>query len=273
MSDILEPPDRYAEAFVATYSHPSYANPWQAIVDYRRVQEYQIEHPNAGRTAVGNALELPPSRVRGWLNDGMPDVARGYKTARDRGWVPFRAETTTGRGLNILCAWIYAGGSIDQERYVPLFTANSDTELLLTRAADAAGIKLVESRSDESGRADEYRPAKHAPVLGRFLTALGAPAGSKNADTTVVLPRYLSEASETVRREFVSVYLNHRAAEHAEKATLTVRTVRSKRYLRTLRSLFEDVLGAECSLGGHTITIPAEGARTYQGWNAPLEDL
>jgi hypothetical protein len=54
-----EPPDEVAAAFAGTYDTPRYADPWEAVVDHRRVQKYHATHPDASRTAVGNALELP----------------------------------------------------------------------------------------------------------------------------------------------------------------------------------------------------------------------
>jgi len=53
----------------------------EKVEDYQRVQKYAAEHQDAGRTAVGNALELPPGRVRGWLDGAKPDPVRGIETA------------------------------------------------------------------------------------------------------------------------------------------------------------------------------------------------
>jgi len=87
-----EPPDPVTKAFVRTYNDPSYPDPWQALVDYRRVQAYRHSRPNEGRTTVGVALDLPPGRVRGWLNDAKPDVMRGNEIARESRLASFRSR-------------------------------------------------------------------------------------------------------------------------------------------------------------------------------------
>jgi hypothetical protein len=74
-----------AQSIARTYSDRVYPDPWEKVEDYQRVQAYAAEHPNAGRTAVGTALELPAGRVRSWLNGGQPDPVRGIETASAHG--------------------------------------------------------------------------------------------------------------------------------------------------------------------------------------------
>jgi hypothetical protein len=45
------------------YSDRVYPDPWETVLDYRRVREYAAENPNAGRVGVGRALDLPDERV------------------------------------------------------------------------------------------------------------------------------------------------------------------------------------------------------------------
>jgi len=101
-----------AQALARTYSDREYPDPWEKVLDYRRVQAYAAEHPKHGRTRVGNALDLPPSRVRGWLNDGMPDPVRGIQTAIDHGWLdPSRAARPPPRSSSCLRTSSPAGAS------------------------------------------------------------------------------------------------------------------------------------------------------------------
>ena len=143
---------------------------------------------------------------------------------------------------------------------------------LVRAAADAAGITLATSREGDPERADEFRVAENGSVLGRTLVAIGAPLGEKNAESTVVLPGYLSDAPDVIRREFVWTYLSLRGAEHAGKDTLTVREERSDRYLRSLANLFRDVLDGEATVSGKNLIVSAEAARTFRSWPTPLQD-
>jgi hypothetical protein len=75
------------EALARTYSHPSYADPYEVVEDYRRVAEYRLSHPDAGSTAVARALELPRSRVRPWLDGSAPDPVHAVQDAQRNGWL------------------------------------------------------------------------------------------------------------------------------------------------------------------------------------------
>jgi hypothetical protein len=266
------PPDRHARAFVDTYDSRSYADPWEAIVDYRRVRAYHGRHPEHGRHRVGRALDLPANRVRGWLEGGKPDVLHGYETATEQGWLPFDPDTLTGRGLTALLAWTYAGGSVGRE-YNPRFAVGNIEEWdTLERVADVAGVDLAVSRAGERGRANEYRPAEHACVLGRVLAALGAPVGGKNPDTSVVLPPYLSEASTPTRRTFVATYLLLRAHPQ-DTGVMTLREERSERYLRSLARLFESVLGSPVTVSDLNLILSTDAAERYRSWPGVLADI
>lgn len=84
--------------------------------------EFKATHPDAGRTYVGRALDLPPERVRGWINDGISDPVRGLNTAINNHWIT--PDHNRFRALNTLVAWIYSGGSIAPRTYVPLFVGD-----------------------------------------------------------------------------------------------------------------------------------------------------
>jgi len=111
--------DPTAKALARTYSDRVYPDPWEKVLDYRRVREYAAEHPNAGRVRVGRALDLPPGRVRGWLKDTVPDPVRGINVAIDRGWLDPESDSEMAAALVELLAHVLAGGSITARNYSP----------------------------------------------------------------------------------------------------------------------------------------------------------
>jgi len=136
------------------------------------VQAYAAEHPNSGRTAVGNALELPPSRVRGWLNGGQPDPVRGIQTASANGWI--EPDCDMAGALVELLAHVLAGGSIN-ETFVPAISTGRRVDHATIEAAFAAvGVETYQRHADSDGRATELYPTTDASVLGRCLVAMGA---------------------------------------------------------------------------------------------------
>lgn len=70
------------------YNTPGYADPWECIRDYQRVQRYCADHPQQKSQAVSSALNLPRERIRTWVDsDGKPDAYRGLQTALDNDWI------------------------------------------------------------------------------------------------------------------------------------------------------------------------------------------
>lgn len=47
---VMEPT---ATSLSRTYSNRVYPDPWEKVLDYRRVREYAAENPNTGRVRVG----------------------------------------------------------------------------------------------------------------------------------------------------------------------------------------------------------------------------
>lgn len=266
-------PTPRARALAQTYEHPSYPDPWDARVDYRRVLDYQAAHPSAGRTRIGNALDLPPSRVRGWLNDKKPDVVHGIQTAERQGWLTTDPDSRVFRGLNVLVAWIFSGGSIrSPPYYVPQFTVHDPAdEQLLNRAATAANTQLYDTREDTAGRGRERRPAEHASVLGRLLHALGAPVGPKTPDSEIGLPPYLTDASTVVRREFTAVYVHNRGQAHDGKATVTIREDRPAHYVRDLAAFMQAVADQPVRGNAGNVIVSAAAAREIESWPPILD--
>lgn len=251
-----------AQALARTYSDQGYPDPWEKVLDYRRVQEYAAEHPNHGRTRVGKALDLPPGRVRGWISDGMPDSVRGIQTAIDHGWLDPNPEDETAAALTELLAHVLAGGSIKAQTYVPSVTVGRRLKTDDVRAAfDRVGVKTVVRRANEDGRATEVLPESGGSVLGRCLVTMGAPAGEK-----VYLDAFPSiawDVPESTRASFARIYLDHRATELAGKRTMVIQEDRPSTYLEGLQEFLADVTGGPVTVGDGTVTISADAAREF----------
>jgi len=243
MDTILTP-----RALARTYEHPSYSDPWDAVVDYQRVQEYAAKFPEAGRTRVGNALDLPPSRVRGWLDGGKPDCVRGVHRAVEKGWFDARVNSEAFLAFNELVAAVYSGGSIDSQRYVPTFTDES-----VTGALDTLGVEWVH-RERDAERAAEVVASNPGSLLGRALSVLGAPVGTKRY--VEALPPYLEAAPGDVREQFATVYLRNRGHER-ESHAIQFRENRPDVYLDALAAFLEATLGTNVTRSEKNVYIAA----------------
>lgn len=245
-----------------TYAPPAYSDPWDLITDYQRVIEYTGAHPNKGSTAVANALDLPRSRIRPWLDGSIPDAVRGIQFAERKGWLNLSVTDARFRAFNRLIAWIFAGGSIDNSRHVPLFTIPShEAKTRLENYFNVIDCEYEIVRETDAGRATEARPRTGGAVLGRLLMVLGAPVGTKNETTAMSLPAYLADAPPEIRAEFVDVYLLHRGQRGTEKDTITLNESRSASYLQELAVLIESVAGASVTANHHSVVVSAKAAR------------
>lgn len=249
-----------APALARTYSDREYPDPWEKVLDYRRVREYAAEYPKHGRTRVGNALDIPPSRVRGWLDDGMPSPVRGIQTALDHGWLDPDPDGNMAAALVGLLAHVLAGGSITNQTYVPAVTTGRRVKIDDVRTVfDRVGVDPAVRRDNEDGRATEVIPATDASVLGRCLVTMGAPAGEKvDLDD---FPSVVWDVPIAVRTSFVRIYVAHRAQEYAEKRTMVIQEERSATYLEGLCELIADVTGKSVTVSSRNVTISADAVR------------
>ncbi|QLC33646.1 hypothetical protein EFA46_005345 [Halarchaeum sp. CBA1220] len=253
----------FEEALARTFSPPSYANPYEAVEDYRRVQRWASRHPESGSSAAASALDLPRGRIRPWMDGATPDAVRAIEAARDLGWFEATPGDDRGRAFTVLSAGVLSGGSISAESYVPRFAVDDERVTdRLEHALDVLGCgsKLVNETVE--GRATELEPREHAPLLGRALAALGLPAGAK-ADGDIVLPEWLAGAPLSVRAEFAELYLLNRAVGRDDKDLVQVQEAkRPLAYRRELAGFFEEVSGGRVTLAGEkAITLSAEASR------------
>lgn len=197
-------------ALVRTYNTPAYADPWDCVEDFERVQRAAAENSNKGSAALASVVDLPRSRIRPWLEGSRPDCYRGLQTAIEHGWI-LDEWNHCGRAMNCLGAWTLTSGSIDTDWWVPQWVADTDAErAALERYADAAGIRLVRTREDDD-RADEFRPDEDASVFGRVLSTWTGLQGDK--DRTVRFPRYVRFAPDDIARDFCRVYVAQRGVD------------------------------------------------------------
>ncbi|WP_050033760.1 hypothetical protein [Halorubrum halophilum] len=246
-----------ARSIARTYSDRVYPDPWEKVEDYQRVQAYAAEHPKAGRTAVGTALELPAGRVRPWLSGGKPDPVRGIETASANGWLD--PDCDMAGALVELLAHVLAGGSVDQ-RFVPaISTGRRVDHATIEDAFAAVGVDTQQRHVNSDGRATELYPATDASVLGRCLVAMGAPHGMKTALDAV--PASVWESPEPIRQRFVETYVAHRGAHLEGKATTRVQEERPASYLEDLYALIGECVEGNVSIGERAVTISADAAR------------
>ena len=246
-----------ARSIARTYSDRVYPDPWEKVEDYQRVQAYAAENPNAGRTAVGNALELPPERVRGWLQGGKPDSVHGIDTATKYGWL--EPECDMESALVELLAHVLAGGSIT-ETFVPAITVGRRVDhATIVDAFAAVGVDAQIRHADSDSRATEVYPTTDASVLGRCLVAMGAPRGVKTSLNAV--PQVVWESPKAVRRRFVECYVAHRGVHFDDKATTRVNEQRPESYLADLHALISESVSGAVSHGERGLTISADAAR------------
>ena len=248
-----------AQSLARTYSDRVYPDPWEKVRDFRRVQAYAADHPNAGRVRVGNALELPSSRVRGWLNGGQPDPVRGIQTAIDYGWLDPDPPDPIAARLVVLLAHILAGGSITTP-FVPAVTPAQRVSLEEIRTAfSEVGVDSTTRHTGSDRRATEVVPTADGSVLGRCLVTMGAPQGEKTSLST--LPPAVWAVPKSVQRSFVNIYISHRGYNYNTKATTQFRENRTEAYQRELFELIEHVTAASVTYSDGRITVSAAAAR------------
>jgi len=249
-----------AQSLARTYTDRVYPDPWQKILDYRRVQAYAAENPDEGRTRVGKALDLPPERVRGWLNGGKPDSLHGVHVATDHGWLDPAPEGETASALIDLLAHVLAGGSILESTYSVRLAPGSRVTIDELRAAfDRVGIDSRISHERAAGRSTEVVAGHDGSVLGRCLVTMGAVAGSKTQLQHI--PEVVRDATPAQQGSFCQIYATHRAVELDGKATRRITEERPSSYMNELRNLFEEVTGENVTMGDDVLTITADAAR------------
>lgn len=255
---MLESPtdtDAAKKALVRTYRSPSYADPWDAVLDYERVQTAAAKHPAKKSSALSRVVNLPRQRIRAWVDgDGTPDCYRSLQTALDRGWIIDSWTSERARGLNELAAWTAASGSIDEAWRVS-FVADPQHVERLEAAASRAGIRLRSTR-DDPHRPPEWTPRENVCVLGRVLHTWTGFRGDKSRETTR-FPRYPFFSPREVAREFCATYVRLRGTERADQPHpyVQVQEARTASYRESFVELLERVVSDAENIRGDSWPI------------------
>jgi len=221
----------------------TYAQGWDRVADYREVRAAS-SHPDRPVVDVVRSRGLSKNVAYDWSNDKYaPDPVKAIHKADDRGWLDLDWTEPPFTGLNVLVAWVFAGGSINQ-LYEPAWTVRQREHTPLETAFYEAGLtmKAVHQRSEK--RTAEYRPSENAALVGRFLVALGAPRGKK-ARQRISLPAYLDDAPYMARLDFARAYVYHRGTLRPDKPASPVQIgeTRNVEYIDELGAFFRDVVG------------------------------
>ncbi|WP_256546683.1 hypothetical protein [Halobellus inordinatus] len=243
------------KAIARTYSHPSVADPYEIVKQYREVMRYG---PDASSTRVARELSLPRGRVRPWLNGSKPDAVYAIELASKLGWLD-EGWTETTEGLSQLVAGIFVCGSVQEAAMSPSWTpATAIGRSRLEAALKSAGVGI---RVEDDERAEEFWPGTHPSMLGRAMVAAGAPLGEKTADSVTALPDWLDSALLSVRTGFVELLVAERAIEYPNKATRRIQTSRSASYYREVAELIQSVTGETVTYSNSGVTVSADAVR------------
>ncbi|WP_220618851.1 hypothetical protein [Haloarcula rubra] len=264
---VSHPPDTdtLIQAFIETYKTSSEATPVELVRQYHEVTKYTAKNPNKGSTAVASALNLPRSRIRSWVDgDGRPDAVRGMQKAQRNGWFNLDWDSPTLQTLNVLVAWIFSGGSIN-DNWVPALTVTDETRSVATEALDRIGTGSVAFREADDGRATELRPATDASVLGRLLYALGAPKGVKSSETPLSLPLYLLNGPEHLRLAFARTYVINRGTKRPDRPQSPVQIAeeRDTEFQQEIRTFIQSVTNGQ-AVHGDAPSWRLSAAAAYQ---------
>jgi len=269
---LSDPTDKNAliAAFLSTYKGSETTSPEELVRQYHQVTEYTAKHPSKGSTAVASSLNLPRSRIRVWVDDdGMPDAARGMHIAERRGWFDLDWDSSMACSVTVAIAWIFSGGSID-DHWRPSFAVTDESREFANRVYDKLGVGARTVRDQDNDRATELLPAADGSVLGRLLSALGAPRGTKTPDRELSLPVWLSDAPQDLRLAFAQTFVFNRGVERQDRPQTPIqfRVHRPAGFQDEIRALCESVTTAD-AVQGESANFRLSAAAAFQLYRVP----
>jgi hypothetical protein len=223
---------------------------WKTVTQYRESIRLREENPEMARAEIARQVGRPASAVRGWLKENKtPRVVSGIRIARNRGWLDIDPDSERFSALNKLVAWIFSGGGISVDTFVPHFSV--DDPVMLTAVAHQFGWLQLAYRcrnQEDPAQHLEVTPAEGGAVLGRVLSLLGAPRGVKAQLEDISLPSYLSTVGYEHQRDFVRIYLLNRRSD-PEQTGSYIQSIPSEAYANELRDLIASVTTGSATVG------------------------
>jgi len=267
-SDASSLPTRDAREKLLARTYETFGDGWQRVLDYRRVREYQQQHPDDGYWTTAKALDLNPNRIRQWVkNDAKPDPVHAIETADANGWLDAEPGDRVFEALSLLVAWTYAGGNITADTYsLTLTVSDDDPEPLARELLEAVGFPVETVHADADGRATDYRPSGAGRShLGRFLHGvLDAPVGAKT-EQKLSIPAWLDAVPPATRTRWVQLYIGLRGTT-ADDQWIRLTEQREGAYLAELGALIRSVVDDEdVRVGQDTVFIRPQIAHLLQG--------
>jgi hypothetical protein len=244
------------QALAREYDPQSYADAWDAVEDYRRVQQLQAETGKKSG-ALASDLDLPRGRIRPWLDGGAPDAVHAVARTAELGW--FAWGDSIAAAMATLVVAVRAGGSISAHDKRPYWTTEPEEAAAMVAAAlQQVGVGVA--RDEREDRPDQLGPAHDGPVLGRALVVLGCEAGDTN-EQSAPLPAWLLEASVDIRRPAARLFVMYRGVGFTDKDTIVLLSERSLAYRESVAQLFDGLVDGPVTAGERIVTISAQAAR------------
>lgn len=263
MSDAEHNPEAIEKRLARTYAHPSYADPWGAVEDYRRVQQAAADHPSKGSQALSSIIELPRSRIRGWVDDdgpSMPDAARAVSVAESNGWLDPKGATAL--ALAALAGHLLGGGTVTKRNYVPTVSEGRRVSLATVEPVfQHLGVTATQRHTESDSRATEILPAEHASILGRTMVAWGCPHGGRSEVTS--LPDLLNQVGTPGERAFLEAYILHRGVNYSGKATSRLQGKQPQSFHQAIAELIKSISGEQAKADKRGVTVSAAAMRAF----------
>jgi hypothetical protein len=169
------------------------------------------------------------------------------------------------RAINQLVAWIFAGGGLTRDTFVPVCSVDDQLTLAtLYQLLKWLNIAYRIRDAEASEHSLEVIPREGASVLGRVLHVLGAPRGVKTKQKSLALPSYLRTVEETHQRDFARIYLLNRDRDMGESGTAgsDLYAISSSSFARELQTFLTSITAGSVTLGKHNqLWVSAESVR------------
>jgi hypothetical protein len=250
MSQKVLSPSALANTYSVKIYGGSYEDGWDCVKEYRQVMSYHQSNPEKSPYQIHNELDIPRKRARNWIEGSVPDPVQALNLADEHGWFDATWSSDIGRAFNILVAWVYSSGSIGaRDLHLTLVIDTEKLEQFARKTLDVIGYGATLQHQNDPNRATQLVPSgNRGPVLARALSTLDAPIGEKSSIDILRLPSYLELAPDSIRREFVEIYVSLRGSKRTNREGVRLSESRPQEYHRELAELIEAVAGGSVTV-------------------------